>query len=73
LSVLQQKKAIPISLSWTKDDTNNVRDETQDQVEKPPSTTTTEQNNSVPRTSYRLKETPATMNEDCFWATGFLK
>ena len=66
LSVLQQKKAIPICLSWTKDHTNNVHDETQDQVEKPPSTTTTEQNNSAPRKSYRLKETPATMNEDFF-------
>jgi hypothetical protein len=47
LSVLEQKKDIPISLSWTKDHTNNMHDETQNLVEKPPSTTTTEQNNSA--------------------------
>jgi len=40
LSVLQWKKDILISLSWPKDHTNNMHDETQDQVEKPPSTTT---------------------------------
>jgi hypothetical protein len=65
-SIIQQKMDIPISLSWTKDHTNNKHDETQDQVEKPPSTTTIEQNNSAPRTSNRLKKTPATMNEEFF-------
>jgi len=64
LSVLQQKKDIPISLSWAKDHTNNMHDETQNEVENPPSTTTTEQSNSAPRTSNRIKKTPITMNED---------
>jgi hypothetical protein len=73
LSVLQWKKDIPISLSWTRDHDNNRHDETQDQVEKPPSATTIEQNNSAPRTSNRLKKTPATMNKDFFWTTGSLK
>jgi hypothetical protein len=41
-----------------------MHDETQDQVEKPPSTTTIEQNKSAPRTSNRFKKTPATMSED---------
>jgi hypothetical protein len=42
--------------------------------DKPPvTTTTTEQNSSNPRTSNRLKKTPATMNEDFFWTTGSLK
>jgi predicted RNase H-like nuclease len=36
LSVLQRKKDIPISLSWTKDHANNMHDETQNQVKKPP-------------------------------------
>jgi len=44
LSVLQQKKDIPISLSWTKDHTNNMHDKTQNLVKKLPSTTTVEQN-----------------------------
>jgi len=65
-SVLQGKKDIPVTLSWTKDHTSNMHDETQDQVEKPPSTTAIEQNNSAPRTSNRLKKTPVTMNEDFF-------
>jgi IS1 family transposase len=56
LSVLQQKKDILISLSWTKDHTNNMHDGTQDQVQKRPSTTTIEQNNSAPRTSNRLRK-----------------
>jgi hypothetical protein len=43
-----------------------MHDDTQNQAEKPPSTTTIEQNNSVPRTSKRLKKTPVTMNEDFF-------
>jgi hypothetical protein len=73
LSVLQRKKAIPVSLSWTKDHANNIHYKTQDQVKKPPSTTTTEQNTSAPRTSNRLKKTPVTMNEDFFWTTGSLK
>jgi hypothetical protein len=47
LTVPQQKKDILISLSWIKDHTNNVHDETQKLVEKPPVTTTREQNNSV--------------------------
>jgi preprotein translocase subunit SecD len=58
LSVLQQKKDIPISLSWTKDHANIMHDETQEQVKKPPSTTMIEQNTSAPRTSNRLKKTP---------------
>ena len=66
LSVLQQKKDIAINLSWTKDHTNNMHDGTQNQVENPPSTTTTEQNNSALRTSNRIKKTPKTMNEDFF-------
>jgi len=65
-SVLQGKKDIPVTLSWTKDHTNNMPDETQDQVEKPPFTTAIEQNNSARRTSNRLKKTPVTMNEDFF-------
>jgi len=72
LSVLQRKKDILISLSWTKDHANNMHDGTQNQVENPPSTTTTEQNNSALRTSNRIKKTPKTMN-DCFWTTGPLK
>jgi IS1 family transposase len=66
LSVLQRKKDILIRVSWPDDHTNNMHDETQEQVEKPPSTTTIEQNNSAPRTSHRLKKTPATINEDFF-------
>jgi hypothetical protein len=41
------RRKIPISLSWTKDHTNNMHDETQNLAEKPPSTTTIEQNNSA--------------------------
>ena len=47
LTVPQQTKDIPISLSRIKDHTNNMHDETQKLVEKPPVTTTTEQNNSA--------------------------
>jgi len=57
----------------TKDHTSNTHDETQDQVEKPHSTTAIEQNNSAPTTSNRLKKTPVTMNEDFFWTTSSLK
>jgi hypothetical protein len=72
-SVLQQKKDVPISLSWPNDHTNNMHDETQEQVEHPPSTTTIEQNNSAPRTSHSSKKTPVTMNRNFFWTTGPLK
>jgi hypothetical protein len=56
------KEDIPIILSWTKDHDNNMHDETQNQVQNPPSTTTIEQNNSAPRTSNRLKKTPVKTN-----------
>jgi predicted RNase H-like nuclease len=36
LSAVQRKKDISISLSWTKDHANNMHDETQNQVKKPP-------------------------------------
>jgi len=42
LSFLQRKKDIPINLSWIKDHTNNMHDETQKLVEKTPVTTTME-------------------------------
>ena len=73
LSALQRKKDILIRLRWTKDHANNMHDGTQNQVENPPSTTTTEQNNSALRTSNRIKKTPKTINEDFFWTTGPLK
>ena len=66
LSVLQWKKDILIRLSWTNDHANNMHDGTQNQVENPPSTTTTEQNNSALRTSNRIKKTPKTINKDIF-------
>jgi hypothetical protein len=47
LSVLQWKRDVRISLSWIKDHTNNMHDETQKLVKNPPATTTTEQNNST--------------------------
>ena len=72
-SILQWKKDIPISLSWTTDHTNNMHDETQDQVKKPPSNHHYRTKNSGPRTSNRLKKTPVIMNEDFFWTTGSLK
>jgi len=50
-----------------------MHDGTQNQVENPPSTTTTEQNNSALRTSNRINKTPKTVNEDFFWTTGPLK
>jgi hypothetical protein len=59
LSVLQWKKDIPISLSWTKNHTNNMHDGTQNQVENPPPL----QNKTTLRTSNRIKKTK-TMNED---------
>lgn len=70
LSVLQRKKDILISLSWTKVHANNMQDRTQNQVKNPPSTTTTEQNNSALRTSNRIKKTPKTMNADFLLGNG---
>jgi hypothetical protein len=49
-----------------KNHANNMHDGTQNQVENPPSTTTTEQNNSALRTSDRIKKTSKTINEDFF-------
>jgi len=66
LLVLQRKKDILIRLRWTKDHANNVHDGTQNEVENPPSTTTTEQNNCALRTSNRIKKTPKIINEDFF-------
>jgi len=50
-----------------------MHDGSQNQVEIPPSTTTTEQNNSALRTLNRIKKMPKTMNEDFFGTTGPLK
>jgi len=50
-----------------------MHDGIQNQVKNPPSTTTTEQSNSAPRTPNRIKKTAKTMKEDFFGATGPLK
>ena len=47
LSLLQRKKDILISLSWTKDHTSNMQDEIQNLVKKSPSTTTIGKNISA--------------------------
>ena len=48
------------------DGSTKRHEETQDQIRKPLPTTTTDQNNIPPRTSYRIKKTPTTMNKDFF-------
>ena len=47
-----------------------LRGETLELVEEPPSTTPSDQSNVHPRTSNRIKKTPTTMNEDFLWLTG---
>jgi len=44
-------------------------DETQAHARKPPLSITADQNNVLPRSSNRIKKTPATMNEDFLWIT----
>ena len=47
-----------------------LRGETLELAEEPPSTTPSDQSNVPPRTSNRIKKPPTTMNEDFLWLTG---